>query len=80
MIEVNTKKVETAILIGVSNRFISPEEVMFSLDELERLVSTAGGETIQKVLQNRERIDSAFFIGKGKLSTLPKYVTKKMLT
>jgi len=77
MIEVNTKKVETAILIGVSNRFISPEEVMFSLDELERLVSTAGGETIQKVVQNRERIDSAFFIGKGKAEYIAEICNEK---
>ncbi len=77
MIEVNTKKVETAILIGVSNRFISPEEVMFSLDELERLVSTAGGETIQKVVQNRERIDAAFFIGKGKAEYIAEICNEK---
>jgi len=77
MIEVNTKKIETAILVGVSNRFISPEEVMFSLDELERLVSTAGGETIQKIVQNRERIDSAFFIGKGKAEYIAELCNEK---
>lgn len=66
MIDLNKKKVENAILVGVSSRFHPPEEVMLSLDELEKLVSTAGGEIVEKIVQNRERIDSTFFIGKGK--------------
>jgi GTP-binding protein HflX len=66
VIELNNNKTETAILVGVSSRKVSQEEVMFSLDELEKLVETAGGEVVEKVVQAREYIDTTFFIGKGK--------------
>lgn len=77
MINLEKKKIETAILVGVSNKHISPEEVMFSLDELERLVATAGGETLEKIVQNRERIDSAYFIGKGKAEYIAQLCLEK---
>ena len=41
-----------------------------SLDELEELVRTAGGKVVKKVLQRRQGIDSAYYIGKGKLEEL----------
>ena len=66
MIELNNNKAETAILVGISLGKVSQEEILLSLDELEKLVETAGGEVVGKVVQAREHIDSTFFIGKGK--------------
>lgn len=55
---------ERLILIGVSiNEKDDTEE---SLDELEDLVETAGAITIEKVIQSREKIHPATYIGKGK--------------
>ena len=53
---------ERAVLVGIENE----EE----LDELEELLKTAGGVELCRMVQNREKKDSAFFIGKGKLKEL----------
>jgi GTPase len=66
MKEVSPIKIEKVILVGVSNRNLSQEEAFSSLDELELLVSTAGGEVCSKIIQNKDRIDSRYYIGKGK--------------
>ncbi|MFA3782297.1 GTPase HflX [Melioribacteraceae bacterium 4301-Me] len=58
-------KAEKAILISVSNSN-NRESVEEHLDELELLASTAGAETIFKVIQDKNKIDPAYFIGKGK--------------
>ena len=56
---------ERVILIGVSlNDNDDTEE---SIDELEELASTAGAITVAKVIQNRERVHPASYIGKGKI-------------
>ncbi|WP_010681048.1 GTPase HflX [Acetivibrio cellulolyticus] len=41
-----------------------------SLDELEELVWTAGAKVVKKILQRRQGIDSAYYIGRGKLEEL----------
>ena len=66
MNEVSPKKTEKVILVGVANRNFSQEDAFASLDELELLVSTAGGEVCSKIIQSRDRIDSRYYIGKGK--------------
>ena len=38
-----------------------------SLDELAELVDTAGGETVGRIIQNREAFSAATYIGKGKI-------------
>ncbi len=53
---------ERAILVGLDD-----EE---SLDELERLTDTAGAEVLQKVLQQKNKPDAAFYIGQGKADEL----------
>lgn len=56
---------ERLILIGVSlNEKDDTEE---SLDELEELIKTAGAVTVEKVIQNREKIHPSTYIGKGKI-------------
>lgn len=41
-----------------------------SLEELERLVDTAGGDTAGRIIQRRDAPDPATYIGKGKLEEL----------
>ena len=59
-----------AILVGVSNRDISPEEAERGLDELERLLDTAGGQVFARVMQNKQSIDPATVIGSGKVEEI----------
>lgn len=66
MQEIQQNKIERAILIAVKTRDISKERVAEYLNELEMLTETAGGETIIKIIQERSRVDPAYFIGKGK--------------
>lgn len=61
---------ERAILVGV---YFSKEEKTLaesSLDELAELADTANATVVGRLLQIRDRIDSATFIGKGKVQEL----------
>jgi len=44
-----------------------------SMDELEELVYAAGGEVINRIIQRKSSIDSAYFIGKGKAKEIKNY-------
>ena len=56
------------ILVGTDiDRELDMEE---SLVELERLVETAGGSVVGRIVQRREKPDVSSFIGKGKLEEL----------
>lgn len=56
---------ERVILIGV--RTGEADDTDGSLDELEELVKTAGALTVGRVIQNREAVHPATYIGKGKI-------------
>lgn len=69
----NTKKEsEKAILVCTtipkkgSMRSIKQKAYKEHLEELEFLTETAGAEVVSKFYQEREKIDSTYFIGKGK--------------
>ncbi len=66
MQEINDTKIEQAILVTIKTRDILIDTVNEHLDELEMLADTAGAQTILKVIQDKDRIDPAYFIGKGK--------------
>ena len=57
---------EKVILVGCVLGGTSRWRVSDELDELDQLSQTAGAEVLQRVIQSRERIDPATFIGKGK--------------
>ena len=59
---------ERMILVGVSLE--GQAEAYASLRELEELAETAGAEVVSKILQNREGIHPATYVGKGKLEEL----------
>ena len=52
---------ERVILIGVQTD--AGEDVEASLDELEELAQTAGADTVAKVIQNRESVHPATYLG-----------------
>jgi len=62
------EKKEKFILVAVSTS--NEKETKSSLDELEELVYTAGAMSVGRLVQNRERIHSVTYLGKGKLEEL----------
>ena len=63
------KKIENGLLIGLTWG-ASVWEIEENLAELSDLVAAAGGIVIDKIIQNRIKPDSAFFIGRGKVAEL----------
>ena len=63
------KQIEKAVLVGLSADIFSQEEnaTAETLDELEALLETAGGQCTAKVLQHRPAPDPHSFIGEGKV-------------
>ena len=61
---------ERAILVGVYGPETPRIQAEEYLDELELLTYTAGGKTIDKVLQNRMHPDPSSYVGSGKLRQL----------
>ena len=59
-----------AVLVGIAGRTSEVEECERSLDELERLLDTAGGECFAKLLQVKESFDPRTCIGSGKVKEL----------
>lgn len=67
MIELR-KETERVILVGVS--IPGQEMTEESLDELCELAKTAGAETAGRIIQNREQIHPATYVGKGKIEQI----------
>ena len=59
-----------AVLVTVALGGSSPAECEKSLDELEELLKTAGGEAFARMIQLKDKPEPDTFIGKGKLSEL----------
>jgi len=56
---------EKAILVGLAYGALPRSEVDDHLDELGRLVDTAGGEVVERLVQERAGIDPATLVGSG---------------
>ena len=56
-----------AILVNIAESTSMLNECERSLDELERLLNTAGGECFAKVIQVKDKFDPRTCIGKGKV-------------
>ncbi len=63
-------KPSLAILVGVVMRDDTPDEVEVGLDELARLLDTAGGEVFARMVQNKSTPDPRTLIGSGKVQEL----------
>jgi len=67
-------KRETAILVSVITPAVSEQMAKDYLEELEFLVSTAGGETKAIFTQKLPKPEHATFVGSGKLQEIKEYV------
>ena len=63
----NENKESRVIIVGIAERGSEVDECNVSLDELSRLVDTAGGEVVARVLQIKESFDPRTCIGSGKV-------------
>ena len=61
---------EKIVLVGVILPSAAPEETDASLDELQRLVHTAGADEVARVTQRRPAPDPSTFVGKGKVAEI----------
>ncbi len=61
---------EKALLVGVKLPTSSRFAVEESLEELALLTETAGGEVLDIVIQERQKLNPTFFVGKGKTDQL----------
>jgi GTP-binding protein HflX len=64
--EINSKVKERAILVGLCLNNGEHWQAEDNLEELALLADTAGAVVIDKVIQEKAKIDSAYFIGRGK--------------
>lgn len=75
MHELNTQDRERAVLVGVARsgeRWLAEDH----LEELALLTDTAGADVIEMTIQEKNRIDPAYFVGKGKAKDLAERVTE----
>ena len=61
-----------AILVGIAERGNDVAECDRSLDELERLLDTAGGTSVARVIQVKGSFDPRTCIGSGKVKEISK--------
>ncbi|MFN1836233.1 GTPase HflX [Balneola sp. MJW-20] len=68
---------ERVLLVGIYGPDITRGQAEEYLDELAMLADTAGGITVEKVLQNRTNPDVSTYVGKGKLGELKRIMAEK---
>ncbi len=61
---------ERTILVGVAPKGLPRPVAEDHLDELERLVDTAGGEVVGRFLKERVKPDPATYVGKGSVAEI----------
>ena len=66
----NEQNISDAVLVGVAKKGSDSGECERSLDELARLLDTAGGRTFAKMIQSKESENPKTCIGSGKLEEL----------
>ena len=64
------KEIKRVILVKAIEKGENEHYADVSLDELELLVDTAGGETFCRLIQKKDYIDSSTYIGSGKIKEL----------
>ncbi|RMF62543.1 MAG: GTPase HflX [Calditrichaeota bacterium] len=73
LLDRNGKPRERAILVGLARRGGARWETEEHLQELALLTDTAGAEVIQTFIQDRDAVDPAYFIGRGKAESISAY-------
>lgn len=70
MYEVKSNNKERAILVGLDLSHGDRWKIEDHLEELALLANTAGAVVIDKIIQERNKIDPAYFIGYGKAKSI----------
>lgn len=71
------RKEEKAVLVGLIQKEVTPDQVREYLDELAFLSETAGAIAVERFTQRLPHPDSRTFVGKGKLEEIKQYVASK---
>ncbi len=82
MINTEQKNKERAIVVGLIRAGQTRKQAEEYLDELELLADSAGAEILERVVQDRDRIDPAYMIGRGKareLADMAKYLDADLI-
>jgi len=74
MLEINQKKPERAVLIGVIHQGQTEEQLEEYLNELAFLTETAGGTPMKRFTQKRQLPDPKTYIGSGKMQEVIEYI------
>lgn len=67
------KKIEKVVLVGIDTGD-GEFDIESCLDELSDLAKTAGAEVVGRLIQKREAINRATYLGKGKIEELKNYI------
>lgn len=68
--------IEQVLVIAVKMNNIDDRHFKSSLDEVVSLVETAGGEVVEIVTQNRNKIHPAYYMGEGKVNEIKSMIAK----
>lgn len=71
-----TEDKERVLVVSVQLAADTARSVERSLEELKRLVTTAGGVVVESVIQKRQRPDPAMYIGRGKAAEIARLVAE----
>jgi len=75
----NFKQKEKALLVGVKLPFIDEFTFEDSVAELKLLAETAGAEVVDRIVQDRKKLNPALFIGRGKIDQIKKICEKEKI-
>ena len=67
---VNDEEIEKALLIAVDT---GDYDAATSIKELAQLADTAGAEVLGEMIQKRDAVDAAAFVGKGRLKEISEF-------
>ncbi len=71
------RRQEKALLVGLNITTMLKKQddidIEVSMEELEELVKAAGGQVVEKIIQNKLARDVAYYIGKGKAEEIKNY-------
>ncbi|MGD0338555.1 MAG: GTPase HflX [Bacteroidota bacterium] len=75
LIDIEQGARERAVIVGITGPSASRAQAEEYLEELALLVDTAGADVIHRIIQDRNTIDVATFIGKGKAEQIAAIIT-----
>jgi GTP-binding protein HflX len=75
----DTGKNETAVVVGLVTGRQTKQQALEYLEELKRLADTAGADVRHAILQERERMSAATFVGSGKAKEIGELVANEKI-